>query len=52
MRFGYPQAWREDILHKSTQNIMYTTVGEPKFTENLIQYKGLLIGITTTVGNW
>ncbi len=29
---------------------MHTITVEPKFTEHLIQYKGLMIVITTTVG--
>ncbi|MGE7110007.1 DUF2642 domain-containing protein [Lysinibacillus sp. NPDC047702] len=64
MYFGYPQTYasfptpqyyrNEDIQCKETQvllkNIMYTTAVEPKFTEHLIQHRGLMIVITTTVG--
>lgn len=32
------------------ENVMFTTAVEPKFTEHLIQHKGLMIVITTTVG--
>lgn len=32
------------------ENVMFTTVVEPTFTEHLIQHKGLKIVITTTVG--
>lgn len=30
--------------------VMYMTTVEPKFTENLIQHKGQMIVITTTIG--
>ncbi|NOV02337.1 DUF2642 domain-containing protein [Paenibacillus planticolens] len=62
--YGYPQSYasfpdpqyyrNEDVQRKETQllpkNVMYTTTVEPKFTEHLIQHKGLMIVITTTVG--
>jgi len=31
-------------------NVRYTTIVEPKFTEELIQHIGLMIVITTVVG--
>ncbi|WP_337032266.1 DUF2642 domain-containing protein [Paenibacillus illinoisensis] len=30
--------------------MMYTTLIEPQFNEHLLQYKGLMVVITTTVG--
>jgi len=61
--YGYPPSYssfpppphhrNEDVQHwamKSPKNINYTTTLEPKFIENLIQHKGLMIVITTTVG--
>ncbi|KZE75145.1 hypothetical protein AV654_27760 [Paenibacillus elgii] len=60
--YGYPQASfpvpqyyrNEDVQRKETlvlpKNVTYTTAVEPKFTEHLIQHKGLTIVITTTVG--
>jgi len=41
------QHWEAIIIPK---NVNYTTTVEPKFIENLIQHKGLMIVITTTVG--
>ncbi|MGG4497095.1 DUF2642 domain-containing protein [Brevibacillus reuszeri] len=62
--YGYPHAYAsvpaqqyfriEDVQSKNTQvlptNVIYTTAVEPKFTELLIRYKGVMIVITTTVG--
>lgn len=62
--YGYPQSYasfpvtqysrNEELQLKDTlvmpKNILYTTAVEPKFTEHLIQHKGLKIVITTTVG--
>jgi len=62
--YDYPQAYasfpaphyyrNEDVQRKGTlvlpKNITYTTTVEPKFIEHLIQHKGLMVSITTTVG--
>ena len=62
--YGFPQTyasfpspqyyWSESMQGKKTlvlpENVMFTTVVEPTFTEHLIQHKGLKIVITTTVG--
>lgn len=61
--YGYPQTyasfpphyyWSEDLQSNETlvipDNVMFTTTVEPKFTEHLIQHKGVMIVITTTVG--
>ncbi|TVY02080.1 DUF2642 domain-containing protein [Cohnella terricola] len=62
--YGYPQAYasflapqfyrNEHVQRNESQllpkNVMYTTAVEPKFTEHLIQHKGLMVSITTTVG--
>ncbi|KJB85800.1 hypothetical protein AZ66_22550 [Paenibacillus sp. E194] len=62
MYYGCPQAVfptphyyrNEDVQRKETtvhpEHVTYTAAVEPKFTEQLIQYKGLPIVITTTVG--
>lgn len=53
--FPYPPHYRnEDVQHWEAiilpKHVTYTTTVEPKFIENLIQHKGLMIVITTTVG--
>lgn len=53
--FPAPHYYRnEDLQHKETsvysEHVNYTATVEPKFTEHLIQHKGLPIVITTTVG--
>lgn len=64
VNYGYPQAYNsfpapkyyrnEGVRRKETmalpKNVTYTTKVEPKFTEHLMQHKGLKIVITTTVG--
>lgn len=62
--YGYPSSYssfpppthhrNEDVQHWEAtvlpKNVNYTTAVEPKFIANLIQHKGLMIVITTTVG--
>ena len=62
--YGYPPSYssfpppphyrNEDVQHweamRLPKNVMYMPTVEPKFIENLIQHKGLMIVITTTVG--
>ncbi|MFD0712716.1 DUF2642 domain-containing protein [Paenibacillus sp. GCM10027626] len=62
--YGYPQTYapfpapqyyrNEDVQRKEAlvlpKNITYTTAVEPTFTQHLIQHKGLMVSITTTVG--
>jgi hypothetical protein len=42
--YGYPQ------FHTPLKNVILATIVEPNFTEHLLQHKGFLIVITTTVG--
>ena len=53
--YGYPQTYApfptpHYYLREMPGNVLFTTAVEPKFTEHLIQHKGLMIVITTTVG--